>query len=362
MGVCTLKGDRTDTTVSSSQNGLTKSDFDLQHVVGRGGFGRVWQAQHREAGTMHAIKEMSKARVLAKKSTSSVMNERKILELLRHPFLVNMHYAFQDSEHLYLVLDLKLGGDLRFHMSRLKRFSERQTSTIHSEFFVACILQSLEFIHDRGILHRDIKPENLVFDASGYLHLTDFGIARLWHPENARDTSGTPGYMAPEVMCRQNHGMAVDYFALGVICYECVTGDRPYVGKNRKEIRAAMLEKQAMLHENELPPGWSTDALDFINRLLQRKPIHRLGSTSSQELKLHPWLFSFPWSKLVSKHLEAPFIPPTQDNFDLSVQSQKDAWSENNQESLQQSALQLKQACVQQMFAGYYYEPALSTI
>jgi len=86
-------------------------------------------------------------------------------------------------------------------------------------------------------LHRDIKPENLVLDAQGHVHITDFGIARSWTPDNSKDTSGTPGYMSPEVMCRQNHGVAADYFAVGVIAYEFMIGRRPYLGKSRKEIR-----------------------------------------------------------------------------------------------------------------------------
>lgn len=92
-------------------------------------------------------------------------------------------------------------------------------------------------MHTNGVIHRDIKPENLLMDSNGYVRITDLGISREWTPENANDTSGTPGYMAPEVMCRQNHGVAVDYFALGVIAYEFMKGRRPYVGKNRKEIR-----------------------------------------------------------------------------------------------------------------------------
>ena len=73
--------------------------------------------------------------------------------------------------------------------------------------------------------------------------MTDFGIARIWKPENYKDTSGTPGYMSPEVMCRQNHGITTDYYALGVICYECMMGRRPYVGKNRREIKETIISK-----------------------------------------------------------------------------------------------------------------------
>ena len=107
----------------------------------------------------------------------------------------------------------------------------------------ACILEGLDYIHTQKVIHRDIKPENLVLDSKGYVKITDFGIARNFVSDNAKDTSGTPGYMAPEVMCRQNHGIAVDYFALGVIVYEFMMGKRPYLGRNRKEIRDQILSR-----------------------------------------------------------------------------------------------------------------------
>ena len=94
------------------------------------------------------------------------------------------------------------------------------------------------------------------------------GISRLWSPDNANDTSGTPGYMAPEVMCRQNHGVAVDYFALGVLLFEFMMGRRPYIGKTRKEIRDKIFEKQVVLKKADLPEGWSLEAADFINKLI----------------------------------------------------------------------------------------------
>ena len=102
-------------------------------------------------------------------------------------------------------------------------------------------------MHENSIIHRDLKPENLIFDGKGYLRLTDLGVARLYTPDNYKDTSGTPGYMAPEVMCRKNHSFAVDYFAAGVMAYEFMFGKRPYLGKNRKEIRDQILSKQAAI-------------------------------------------------------------------------------------------------------------------
>ena len=102
---------------------------------------------------------------------------------------------------------------------------------------ITCIIVGLEYMHSNGVIHRDIKPENLLLDEKGYVHITDMGISRIWTPDNAHDTSGTPGYMAPEVMCRQNHGVAVDYFAVGIVTYEFMFGKRPYTGKTRKDIR-----------------------------------------------------------------------------------------------------------------------------
>ena len=102
-------------------------------------------------------------------------------------------------------------------------------------------------MHENNIIHRDIKPENLVLDARGYVRVTDLGIERLWKLENGTDTSGTPGYMAPEVMCRQNHSFAVDYYALGVLAYEFMLGRRPYYGRSRKEIRDQILAKKVQI-------------------------------------------------------------------------------------------------------------------
>ena len=141
------------------------------------------------------------------------------------------------------------------------------------------------------------------------MRLTDLGIARIWKPENASDTSGTPGYMAPEVMCKNNHGVAADYFALGVIVFECMFGRRPYVGKDRGQIRDQIMSKQTQIKRSEIPPGWSVEAADFCNKLIQRKVPNRLGNRGPDEVKAHPWLKNVPWEKVLKKEFPSPFIP-----------------------------------------------------
>lgn len=345
MGNCNFKTEAPEKTSAPSIN-----NFVFHYVVGRGGFGKVWKVEKKKSKQIYAMKEMSKSRVISKKSVTSVMNERQLLSFLKNPFIVNMLYAFQDRENLYLFMDFLSGGDLRFHLSRQKRFTEDQT-----KFFVACIVAGLEYIHANGIIHRDIKPENLVFDSRGYIRTTDFGIARVWRPDNAVDTSGTPGYMAPEVMCRQNHGVAVDYYALGVIAYECMMGKRPYLGRNRKEIRDQILAKQVQVKRSEIPEGWSLEAADFINRLIQRKPVNRLGLDGPAEVKSHPWLKDFPWDKLNRKELEPPFLP-NEDEFDLKQQNANNNFEEESPEVMKQNAILLRRNSVQGLFNGYNFD------
>jgi protein kinase A len=242
--------------------GIGKHQFNYQYVIGKGGFGKVWSVEFKKNRKIYAMKEMMKTKIIGKKSITSVMNERLLLSTLKHPFIVNMNYAFQDREYLYLVMDLLNGGDLRYHIGRKRKFKE-----VEARFYIACIIVGLEYLHLNNIIHRDIKPENLVLDDRGYLRITDLGIARYMKPNNSADTSGTPGYMAPEVMCREDHSFPVDYYAVGVISYEFMLGRRPYFGKNRKEIRDQILSKQVQVKEEELPENWSPLAMDFVNKV-----------------------------------------------------------------------------------------------
>ena len=270
------------------------------------------------------------------------MSEKRLLEKLQHPFLVNINYAFQDRENLYLVSDLLTGGDLRYHIGKRRRFTEPET-----KFMLACMVLGLEYMHNQGVIHRDIKPENIVMEENGYVRITDMGIAKILRSENSSDTSGTPGYMAPEVMCRQNHGYAVDYFALGVIGYEFMLGRRPYVGRSRKEIRDMIFAKQVQIKRHELPEGWSLEAADFINKCLQRKPGNRLGLNGPAEVKQHIWLREYDWQSLLEKKIEAPFKPAKNaDNFDKKQALKDDHFKGDDLEQLRENTLMLQRPSI----------------
>ena len=255
---------------------------------------------------------MSKVKIIDKNCINNIKTERNILSTLHNDFIVNMYYAFQDYSNVYLVIDYLLGGDLRYHIEKKKIFSEKET-----KFIISNIIIGLEYIHSKNIIHRDIKPENLIFDSFGYIRITDFGISKINEKDNSNESSGTPGYMAPEVLFFQNHSFPVDYYALGIICYELCLGKRPYLG-DREEIKEKMLNKQIELNDNELPFGWSEDFISFTNLLLEIRIEERLGSKNgSKELKKHPWIKDINWDDLINKKIEAPFIPSNfENNFD----------------------------------------------
>ena len=310
--------------ISSS---LSRNNFEFIYIIGKGGFGKVWRVKEKKTKKLYALKEMSKTKIIDKKSEKSINGEREFLSFLHHPFIVNMHYAFQDSDNLYLVMDLLTGGDLRYHCSRYRIFSEEQT-----RFFLACIIHSLNYIHKNNVIHRDIKPENLVLDDKGYVCITDFGVAKKNMKDNSSETSGTPGYMCPEVINGKNHSFPADFFSIGVIGYEFMMGKRPYQGRGRKEIKEQIKKFQAKITKEEMKDGWSIEGVEFINALLERSESKRLGYHHGvKELKEHPWLKYYPWKDLSKKILPAPFVPENIDNFDKKYCESADEISDETQ-------------------------------
>ena len=326
MNLLNLKNTKKDNNQKFNSN-LTRNDFEFVFIIGKGGFGKVWRVKYKKTNELYALKEMSKTKIIDKKSENSINGEREFLSFLHHPFIVNMHFAFQDNDNLYLVMDLLTGGDLRYHCSRYRSFSEEQT-----RFFLACIIHSLSYIHKNNVIHRDIKPENLVLDDKGYVCITDFGVAKKNMKDNSSETSGTPGYMCPEVMNGKNHSFPADYFSIGVIGYEFMMGKRPYRGRGRKEIKEQMMNYQARITEEEMKDGWSIECVEFINALLERKEKRRLGYKEGvKELKQHPWMKYYPWKDLAKKNLPAPFIPENMDNFDKKYCESVDEISDETQ-------------------------------
>jgi serine/threonine protein kinase len=335
MGICHHRGELD---IFSS---ISKSDFEFIKQIGRGALGKVWQVVHKKSKTDLAIKLYTKDEIPSKEVLNSIIRERSILSILSNPFIINLNFAFQDNKNLYLGLDLKLGGDLRFNINK-RRFNE-----IEAKFIIFCVLQGLEYLHASGVIHKDVKPENIILDSQGYAFLTDFGASTIFHSENSGETSGTPGYMAPEVICRQNHGFVSDFFGLGVILHEFMFQTRPYKGRDRKEIREGILEKQYKIIESTVPEGWSMESVDLCNKLLKRKPEHRIGFEGIDKIKEHNWFRDLDLESVKKFLAKAPYVPGFNNNFD------------QNYVALKKKKQELKEKFGPNDFLGYFFLPTL---
>ena len=294
------------------------------------------------------MKQLSKCKLIEQKCYEDIIYEQELCSRLEHPFIAPLLFSFQDKEYLYMVNDLMSGGDLRYWYIQKKIFTEKEC-----KFIVACIILALEYLHTNKIIHRDLKPENILFDKNGYIHITDFGIAKQLGnepEEHIIHASGSPGYMSPEAMFKEKHSYVSDFFSLGVICYEMMMKKRPYFGKNRQEIKEKMSKEQIQLKNNEIPKGWSSEFIDFINKLLIKNPENRLGYKGISELKSHPWLRYYDWKLLYLKKEKAPFIPPKK------VVCSEENVVESKKDSNDKKYLKIKQSeLYQKAFSNYKY-------
>lgn len=251
---------------------------------------------------MFAMKILRKSHLVKRRQIERTRTERKVLSVVNHPFIMKLHYAFQSPDKLYLVLDYCPGGELFFHLSRFRRFPERV-----ARFYAAELLLALGHLHKRGIIYRDLKPENVLLDADGHVKLGDFGLAKagIKHAcEGASSMCGTPEYMAPEVLAQQGHGFCVDYWGLGMLVYEMMTGLPPWYTTDRaklfRRLRSAPLD---------IPSYFSQASANCVSALLERNPRRRLGVTGIRAAMEHDFFRSISWRALYGRRVEAPIRP-----------------------------------------------------
>jgi len=289
------------------RRGQSIEDFDIVRVVGVGGSGKVIQALHKPSGHMRAVKVMSKARLFQQEQRlQRVITEKRILARLQHPFVVSLHWAFQTSTHLFLVLDFCNGGELFFHMLQRGRFEDRDAM-----FYFCEILLGLEYLHSQQILYRDLKPENCLLDDAGHIRLTDFGLSKdnLTHSALFTSFVGTAGYLSPEMVARQGHGFPLDYYCLGCLVYCLLTGSLPHYEGDYKE----MIQRRVKGEQCQFPPWITLNARGLLQGLLATEPDDRLGSRGGAiEVKEHAWVAAVDWTRVYRREPQAcfPNFPP----------------------------------------------------
>jgi serine/threonine protein kinase len=197
-------------------------DFEHLKVIGRGYFGKVTQVKYKKDGCIYALKTLKKSKLKEAKQIEHTKTERKILEIVMHPFIVSLQFAFQTEKKLYFVMDYFNGGELFYHLRTKGMFNE-----IQAKFYLSQILLALEFLHKKKIMYRDLKPENIILDKTGYIKLTDFGLAKQNIEDDFGSTQtfcGTPEYLAPEIIRGDKYGKGVDIWCMGILLYEMLYG------------------------------------------------------------------------------------------------------------------------------------------
>uniref|UniRef100_A0A7N4NI30 Ribosomal protein S6 kinase n=1 Tax=Sarcophilus harrisii TaxID=9305 RepID=A0A7N4NI30_SARHA len=299
-------------------------NFELLKVLGTGAYGKVFLVRKisgHDAGKLYAMKVLKKATIVQKAKTAEhTKTERQVLEHIRlSPFLVTLHYAFQTETKLHLILDYINGGELFTHLSQRERFTENEV-----QIYIGEIVLALEHLHKLGIIYRDIKLENILLDNNGHVVLTDFGLSKEFladETERAYSFCGTIEYMAPDIVRGGDtgHDKAVDWWSLGVLMYELLTGASPFTVDGEKNSQAE-ISRRILKSEPPYPQEMSALAKDIIQHLLMKDPKKRLGCgpRDADEIKEHPFFQKINWDDLAAKKVPAPFKPVIRDELDVS--------------------------------------------
>uniref|UniRef100_A0A673ZG31 Ribosomal protein S6 kinase n=1 Tax=Salmo trutta TaxID=8032 RepID=A0A673ZG31_SALTR len=290
--------------------------FELLRVLGKGGYGKVFQVRKMSgatSGKIFAMKVLKKAMIVRNaKDTAHTKAERNILEEVKHPFIVDLIYAFQTGGKLYLILEYLSGGELFMQLEREGIFMEDTAC-----FYLAEISMALGHLHLKGIIYRDLKPENIMLSNNGHVKLTDFGLCKeSIHDGTVTHTfCGTIEYMAPEILMRSGHNRAVDWWSLGALMYDMLTGAPPFTGENRKKTIDKILKCKL-----NLPPYLTQEARDLLKKLLKRNASLRLGAGpgDSSEIQSHLFFRHINWDDLLARKVEPPFKPFLQSADDVS--------------------------------------------
>ena len=285
---------------SIEEERITPSSFICLAQLGKGSFGEVYLVQKMNTQEKFAMKVLRKERIMGQNLMKYAIAERNVLRLSNHPFIVKLNFAFQTSSKLFLILEYCPNGDLAKHLLFEKRFTEER-----AKFYICEILLALENLHQRDIIFRDLKPDNVVLDEEGHCKLTDFGLSKEGVNENqyAKSFCGSIAYLAPEMLKKQGHGKAVDWYLLGVLFYEMIVGITPFF-TNRKEDIFHNIE----YGELKIPEFVSPQAASLIRGLLQKDPNKRLGGSikDAQEIKEHPYFKDVDWDMVYNKKITPP--------------------------------------------------------
>ncbi|CAD8134349.1 unnamed protein product [Paramecium octaurelia] len=296
-------------------------DFQLIKCIGVGGFSRVYLVRKKDTGIFYALKLIDKKFIIDNKKEIIVQNERDIMVKMENQYVIPLHYAFESKFYIAFVLEYCAGGELFYHLRKLKKLNEQD-----AKYYFVEICIGMAYLHSQNIVYRDIKPENILLDLQGHLMLSDFGLSKpdMAAEDFAYSFCGSPEYMAPEMLMKTGHNYLVDCYCLGALLYELVSGLPPFYSHNTQEIYSSILT------ENVQFPDYvqiSNQLKDLIISLLQKDPTERLGQKEGViEILTHPWFSDVDFEKIVNRQLPTPYKPePLKYNFDEEEFNKGDA-------------------------------------
>lgn len=285
-----------------SKPSVSIGDFTLEAKLGQGAHGKVYKCLKNSSRKEYAIKMIKKKLLRKKIRVKDVLNEKKIMITTIHPFIVRLHFAFQDKKCLYYVMDCVNGGTISKYIKQTLRLTEES-----ARFLCAQIVLALRYLHEeKKIVYRDLKPDNILIGEDGYIKVSDFGLSAM-NVECLTSICGTYEYIAPEILNGETYSYVVDYFSLGCLLYEMLFRSSPFLGMSSSKGNGTVV-KNIITGSYNFPdePPISIEAQELISGLLEIDPKARLGAQGGFEVQNHAFFDRIEWQKLLKKELKAP--------------------------------------------------------